>query len=791
MSLKESEEFEEITPESVPRELPVLPLRDVVIFPHMIFPVLVGRDPSIAAITKSIDSNKYIFLCAQRDANEEDLTPQSLYPEGTVAKILQVLKLPNGLMKVLVDGLFQAKSLHLEQMDAGDFTASIQLIQSPVKPDNKLRALVRQLDSLFAEYVKLHRNIPNETLIAYESISEDPSRKLFYVAANILVSVDVKQSILRVETTLKQFYALIEILSNEINILKIEMEIDTKVQENIQQSQRSFFIQEQIRILQRELGSEEDEISSEFADIHQRILDAKLPDEVMEKAMEEFDKLRRMSSMSPEATVTRNYLDWLVGMPWNTFSEDNLQVSHAQEVLDEDHYGLAKPKARILEHIAVLNLIKEMKGQILCFVGPPGVGKTSLGKSIARALGRQFVRIALGGIHDEAEIRGHRRTYIGSMPGKIIQALKRAGTSNPVVLLDEIDKMNANFQGDPASAMLEVLDPEQNHTFSDHYLDVDYDLSKTMFITTANIRYNIPLPLLDRMEIIELPGYLEHEKIEIARRHLVKKQIEMHGLKGYDVRFYKAAIEKILREYTMESGVRNLEREIATVCRKIAKTIVDDLSAKGKKKAAYKITPERIEELLGVPRIKQKRAAKTGKVGSITGLAWTSFGGDILHVDVAIMHGSEKLKLTGSLGDVMKESAHAALSYLRSHAIDLSIPEDFAEKREIHIHIPEGSIPKDGPSAGITMTMAIYSAVSGKSPKGDVAMTGEITLHGDVLAIGGLNEKLLAARRYGMKTILIPQENEKDLKDVSERITKGLKIVPVKTIDEAIPVVFG
>ncbi len=792
---KNSDAIEELTPESIPSILPLLPLRDIVIFPFMIFPVLVGRESSISAVTRALDGDKYVFLTAQRDPNEEALNPENFYTEGTVAKIIQVLKLPNGLMKVLVDGLFQAKALSFTVTSGGDYNVHIQIREARVKPDLKVQALLRQMDALFTEYVKLHRQIPNETLIAYEGLRDDTLRKLFYVAANILVSVETKQNIMRVQPPVKQLYALIEVLTNEINILKIEQEIDSKVQENIHQSQRNFFIQEQIRILQRELGQEDEDLPSELHDLHSKIVNAKMPEPVLEKAFEELDKLKKMSMMSPEATVTRNYLDWLISMPWSLYSEDVLDIRHARQVLDEDHYGLEKPKERILEHIAVLNLVREMKGQILCFVGPPGVGKTSLGKSIARALGRKFVRIALGGVHDEAEIRGHRRTYIGSMPGKIIQAMKKAGTSNPVILLDEIDKMSRDFQGDPASAMLEVLDPEQNHTFNDHYLDVDFDLSRIMFITTANVRYDIPLPLQDRMEIIELPGYLEHEKLEIASRHLIKKQIELHGLKLHKIRFQNPGILKIIREYTMEAGVRNLEREIAHICRKIAKKIIEGRSVSNKplppSAEATIVTPALVEEMLGVPKLRQKMLPKKGSVGSVNGLAWTSFGGDILRVDVTIMKGSDKFTLTGSLGDVMKESAQAALSYLRSHASQLNIPEDFAEKREIHIHIPEGAIPKDGPSAGITMTMAMLSAISGKPARHDVAMTGEITLLGEVLAIGGLNEKLLAARRNGIKTVLIPEDNAKDLKEISEQITSKLTVVPVARIEDALIHVFG
>ena len=579
--------------------------------------------------------------------------------------------------------------------------------------------------------------------------------------------------------------------------MKIEREIDSKVHDNIQKSQRKFFIQEQIKILQDELG--EDDASPELAKLKQEIEKAKMPKEVHAKAVEEFNKLKKTPAMSPEFTVTRNYLDWLTGVPWQKRTKDNLKVDHVKGILDEDHFGLEKPKERILEHIAVLNLVKEMKGQILCLVGPPGVGKTSLAKSIARALGRKFVRISLGGIRDEAEIRGHRRTYIGSMPGKIIQSMKRAGVINPVLLMDEVDKMSMDFHGDPASALLEVLDPEQNSTFSDHYLDVDYDLSHVMFITTANVRYTIPLPLQDRMEIIELSSYLDFEKREIAKRHIIPKQMAEHGLKEKDVTIGDEAINKIVQEYTREAGVRNLEREIASVCRKAAKEIVLSRQKNGhkpgalkkKKHAAIIVDGEKIEKYLGVAKFRSRAAERKPRIGSVTGLAWTSVGGEILEVDVTIMRGPERLTLTGQLGDVMKESAHAALSFIRSNAKALKLKPDFFTKKEIHIHLPEGAIPKDGPSAGITMAMAMVSAISGKHARSDVAMTGEITLRGNVLAIGGLNEKLLAAKRSGIKTVLIPKENEKDLTEIQDAVKDGLKIIPIEKIEDALKYVFG
>jgi ATP-dependent Lon protease len=776
------------TVDNIPTALTILPLRDVVVFPYMIFPVLVGRESSLRAASEALERGKYIMLAAQKNPNVDEPTPDDIYHDGTVARILQMLKLPNGLMKILVDGVVQARVKRF--LSATPFLEAEVLLNKETVPASKeIDALVRHTSTLFNEYVRLSRNVPPEVLMAFESIKE-PQRKLFYMASNVVQSVEVKQRILQIQSLRDQLYELSRILTTEIDILKIEREIDTKVQDNIQKSQRKFFIQEQIRILQDELG--EDEASPELAKLKEEILKAKMPAEANEKAMEEFNKLKKTPPMSPEFTVIRNYLDWLIGVPWHKRTKDNLDVEHVRKILDEDHFGLEKPKERILEHIAVLNLVKEMRGQILCFVGPPGVGKTSLGKSIARALGRKFVRISLGGVRDEAEIRGHRRTYIGSMPGKIIQSMKRAGVINPVMLMDEVDKMSMDFRGDPSAALLEVLDPEQNSSFNDHYLDVDYDLSKVLFITTANVRYNIPLPLQDRMEIIELPGYLDYDKREIAKRHIIPKQLKEHGLEGKTVEFQEAAIEKIITEYTREAGVRNLEREIASVCRKVAKDIVLAKHGNGseKKRKKFLVQETDIERYLGVPKFRKKAAERERLVGSVTGLAWTSVGGDILNVDVTMMRGSEKLTLTGQLGEVMKESAQAALSYIRSNANQLGVPVDFYKGKEIHIHLPEGAIPKDGPSAGLTMALAIVSAASGRKARNDVAMTGEITLRGKVLPIGGLNEKLLAARRSGIRTVLIPQENMKDLAEIPDRVKEGLKIIPVKTIKEAMKYVF-
>ncbi|MHB8905313.1 MAG: endopeptidase La [Melioribacteraceae bacterium] len=785
---KPSDEISSI--ENIPHVLPVLPLRDNVIFPYMIFPVLVGREQSIRAANFALDNSKYIFLAAQKRSNVEEPSKEDIYAEGTIAKIIQILKLPNGLLKILVDGIIQGKILAYTDR-ANFYEAEIEVITPKDEDKREMNALLRQMSSLFKEYVKINKSIPAEAVNAFDNIDE-PDRKLFYVAANINQQIDVKQKILQNFSLRDQLYEVIRLLNSEIEILKIEKEIEGKVQDNIQKTQRKFIIQEQIRILQDELG-EEEETSPDFIKLKERIDKAKMPKSVFDKAVEEFNKLKKTPPSSPESTVIRNYLDWLVDVPWHTKTKDNLDIKNVRKILDEDHFGLDKPKERIVEHIAVLNLVKNMRGQILCFVGPPGVGKTSLGKSIARAIGRNFVRISLGGVRDEAEIRGHRRTYIGSMPGKIIQSMKRAKTINPVMLLDEIDKMSMDFRGDPSSAMLEVLDPEQNHTFNDHYLDIDYDLSQVMFITTANVRYNIPLPLQDRMEIIELPGYLEHEKIQIAKRHIIPKQIAAHGLEKFNIDYQDDAVNKIIMEYTREAGVRNLEREIASVLRKTAREIVSTNSKNGKaikSKKKFPIDSALVEKFLGVPRFRSQKADKELRVGSVTGLAWTSVGGEILQVDATVMTGAEKLTITGQIGNVMKESAQAALSYLRSNAKDFGLDAHFSKGKEIHIHLPEGAIPKDGPSAGITLAMAMYSAISNKPARNDIAMTGEITLRGKVLPIGGLNEKLLAARRNGMKTVLIPKDNEKDLSEIKNEVKEGLKIIPIQTIKEALPYVF-
>jgi ATP-dependent Lon protease len=786
----------------LPTLLPIVPLRDIVIFPYMMYPILAGRESTISAINYSLEREKYIMLVTQKDSKVEDAGPENLYSYGTVAKILQVIKLPNNLIKVLVDGITQAKILNFKQ---GAFLeAEIEYIFPKIDESTELNAVIRQATNMFNDYVTNNRSVAQESLMAYDNIKE-PDRKLYYIASTILVSIQRKQRLLELSTLLEQYYEMIDILSSEIEIFKVEKDIETKINQSMQKNQRRFIVQEQIRILQDELN-DEDETDPDFLKLKEGIKKSKMPKDVKEKAMEEFQKLKKIPPMSPEATVSRNYLDWMVSVPWGIYTSDNLDIEHAKKILDEDHFGLEKPKERILEHIAILNnLERKNKGkknkidlkaraQILCLVGPPGVGKTSLGKSIARALNRKFVRISLGGVRDEAEIRGHRRTYIGSMPGKIIQSMRKAATSNPVILMDEIDKMGMDFRGDPASALLEALDPEQNNTFNDHYLDVDYDLSKVLFITTANVQFQIPLPLQDRMEIIQMPGYLEHEKLEIAARHIIPKLLGEHGLTNDEVEIPEAALKKIINEYTRESGVRNLEREIASLMRKITKELVlkkvKSNGSRSGKQVPLKVTGELVEKYLGVPKFKEKRADKEDKIGSAVGLAWTSMGGDILDIEVSVMPGKEKLTLTGQLGEVMKESAFAGFSFIRSNAKKFGLVNNFFNHKEIHIHIPEGAIPKDGPSAGITMTIAMLSALTGIPIRSDAAMTGEITLRGEILPIGGLNEKLMAARRSGIKTVLIPKENEKDLKEIPDKIKQGLEIITVEKLDDALKYIF-
>ena len=794
----------------LPEELPVLPLKDMVVYPYMIFPILAGRESTIKAINSSIESDKYILLVTQVDEKIEEPTYENLNDTGTVAKILQVLRLPNGLIKVLVDGIAAAK---IKKYHTKEFiTAEVTIKMNSYEDDVELKAYVRKATKLFTEYINNNKNIPQESLVAYENIKE-ADRKFYYIASTLNIETERKQALLEIDDIHKQFEEILYLMTSELEIMNVEKDIDSKIFQTMQKNQRKFIVQEQIRILQEELGDGY-ETDPDLVKLRDQIENVGMPDHVKEKAMEEFGKLKKTPPMSPDFSVLRNYLDWMVNVPWSASTDDNFDLTNAKKILDNDHYGLDKPKDRIIELMAVLKLLKQKniktppKGQILCFVGPPGVGKTSLGKSIAKALDRKFTRISVGGVRDESEIRGHRRTYIGSMPGKIITAMRKAGTSNPVILIDEIDKMSSDFRGDPASAMLEVLDPEQNYAFNDHYLDVDYDLSRVLFITTANVQYNIPLPLQDRMEIIEMRSYLDFEKLQIAKRHIIPKEVTEHGLDENSVVFSDDMILKIINEYTREAGVRNLERELSTVIRKVVKEVVlkNDASGKFKKdkkssdKKAEKnikdeivtVTEEMIHSSLGVPRYKKKTADKIkSKVGSIVGLAWTSVGGDVLHVDVSIMKGASKLTLTGQLGDVMKESAFAGYSFLKANAKKFKIPENYFKDKEIHIHLPEGAIPKDGPSAGITMIMAMLSAITKTPARTDVAMTGEITLRGSVLPIGGLNEKLLAAVRNGIKTVLIPKDNEKDLSEIVSEIKENLKIIPVENVSDGLKHVFG
>lgn len=791
--------------DNVPQKLTILPLRDLVIYPNMIFPVLIGRASSLDALSESVNRDRYIFVVAQKNAGEEDPGFDDIYSYGTVAKVVQVVKLPNNLLKILIEGLYQAKIKKKIKNSAFLEAETIQVGEGFDSTDKEIQASVRHVSDLFHAYVKKEKNLPVDILMAFDTI-EDPLQKLYYAAANVRTKLAQKQAILEKTHIKDQLFELSAILTHELDLLQIEDEIDNKVHETIQKNQKRFYIQEQIKALQKELGDDE-ESYGDLQPLKDELDKVGLPEHVKAKAYEELEKLRKTSSMSPEYSVNRNYLELIAALPWQNKTQDILDIEHVRKILDEDHYDLEKPKDRILEFIAILNLAGSLKRQILCFVGPPGVGKTSLAKSIARALDRKFIRFSLGGVRDEAEIRGHRRTYVGAMPGKIIQSMKKAGTINPVILLDEIDKMTMDFRGDPSAALLEVLDPEQNVNFNDHYLEVDYDLSNVLFITTANVKYDIPLPLLDRMEIIELTSYLENEKLEIAKRHIVPKVIKEFGMEKFKIDFQDDAILKLIREYTREAGVRNLEREIGSVLRKLAKELVinydsttpnerttalkdDSNFYKSFKNKKIKIDASKVESYLKAPKYRDKKEELADKVGVVTGLAWTSVGGDILPVEVTIMPGAEKLTLTGKLGEVMKESAVASLSYIRSNHKSLGVPEDFNKKREIHIHVPEGAIPKDGPSAGITMTIALISAATGKKVKGDVAMTGEITLRGNVLPIGGLKEKLLAAKRMGIKKVLVPFENKRDVIDIDETVKSKLEIVFVKTISEALPHVF-
>jgi len=758
-------------------EIPVLPLRDVVVYPHMVIPLFVGRDKSIVALDLAMNASKKILLIAQQKADLDDPAPEDLYEIGTLATILQLLKLPDGTVKVLVEG---AERAHVDKLIVGDhFSAEITVLEEEQRPDEReIDVLVRAIIAQFEQYVKLNKKVPPEILTSLSGIDE-PGRLADTVAAHMALKLAEKQRILEIRDVKVRLEQMLGVIEGEIDVLQIEKRIRGRVKQQMEKSQREYYLNEQMKAIQKELGEMED-APNELADLENKIENAGMTKEAKEKATSELNKLKLMSPMSAEATVVRNYVDWLLKAPWKKRSKVLRDLSRAEEVLDEDHYGLEKVKERILEYLAVQQRVKRLKGPILCLVGPPGVGKTSLGQSIARATNRKFVRMSLGGVRDEAEIRGHRRTYIGSMPGKIIQNLAKTTVRNPLFLLDEVDKMAMDFRGDPSSALLEVLDPEQNSAFADHYLEVDFDLSDVMFVCTANT-LNIPAPLLDRMEVIRLAGYTEDEKLNIAMRYLVPKQLKENGLKDAELSISKGAVLDIIQHYTREAGVRNLEREISKICRKVVKMLL--LKPRD---ASVRVTPKSMEKYLGVRRFRYGKAEDNDQVGQVTGLAWTEVGGELLTIEAAIVPGKGKLTHTGKLGEVMTESIQAAMTVVRSRAEVLGIDEDFYQKLDVHVHVPEGATPKDGPSAGVGMCTALVSALTDIPVKADVAMTGEITLRGEVLPIGGLKEKLLAAHRGGITTVLIPDENEKDLVEIPKNIKDKLNIVPVKWIDQVL-----
>ncbi len=762
--------------EPLAHSYPVLPLRDIVVFPHMIVPLFVGRDKSVRALEEVMADDKQILLSSQIDPSVDDPTTEGIYRSGVLANVLQLLKLPDGTVKVLVEGRARVRITEFVE-NAAFFEARATLLEETPGDRDSVTALLRSVAEEFERYAKIKKNIPEEALAAVTETRE-PAKLADLVAGHLGLEVAQKQELLETLDVAERLEKVYGLMQGEVSVLQVEKKIKTRVKSQMERTQREYYLNEQMKAIQKELGDGE-EGQNEIAELEERVKNTKLSKEAREKAEAEIKKLKSMSPMSAEATVVRNYLDWMLSIPWGVKSRVKKDLNKAQEVLDKDHYGLEKVKERIVEYLAVQARSQTLKGPILCLVGPPGVGKTSLGKSVAKATGREFIRISLGGVRDESEIRGHRRTYIGSMPGKIIQAMKKAKTTNPLILLDEIDKMGQDFRGDPASAMLEVLDPEQNATFVDHYLEVEYDLSNVMFLTTAN-SYNMPGPLLDRMEIIPLSGYTEDEKREIAKQHLVPKQIKNHALRKGEFSVTDAALTEMVRTYTREAGVRNLEREIAKLARKAVTEII-----KGKTKTV-EVTPERLEDFLGVKRFKYGLAEKEDQVGVVTGLAWTSVGGELLSIEALRLPGKGRMKTTGKLGDVMKESIDAASSFVRSISPELGVKPPKFETLDIHVHVPEGATPKDGPSAGIAMVTSIVSVLTGIPVRKDIAMTGEVTLRGNVLPIGGLKEKLLAALRGGIKTVLIPQDNAKDLPEIPDNVKEGLTIIPVSNVREVL-----
>jgi ATP-dependent Lon protease len=758
--------------------IPVLPLRDIVVFPGMVAPLFVGREKSIQALEYSMSLEKDILLLTQRQAKVDEPSERDLYQIGTAGSILQMLRLPDGTVKVLIEGRFRARVQRFLP-NRTFYLVEVEKVMDLMPNISEQEALVRTVKHAFEGYQKLNKKIPQELVHTINGL-EDPVRLIDSIAPHLGAKLEQKQELLDLTQVSRRLEKLYEIMRGEMEILEIEQRIKGRVKKQMEKTQKDYYLNEQIRAIQKEMG-EQDDFKSELQELEKKIKQKRMSKEANTKIRGELKKLKMMSPMSAEATVVRNYIDWMIALPWYSRTKDKLDIDEAEKILNEDHYGLEKPKERILEYLAVQSLVKKIKGPILCLVGPPGVGKTSLAKSVARATGRNFIRVSLGGVRDEAEIRGHRRTYIGALPGKIIQSLRKAKSNNPVFCLDEVDKMSTDFRGDPSSALLEVLDPEQNFSFNDHYLDVDYDLSEVFFITTANTLYSIPLPLQDRMEIIRLPGYTEPEKLQIARQYLIKKQQEANGLTADNIQLTDNALLTVIRCYTRESGVRNLEREIATLCRKVAKEVV-----RRGKETRVEINASSIQKYLGIPKFRYGETEEKDEIGITTGLAWTEVGGELLLTEVVLMPGRGKLIITGKLGEVMQESAQAALSYVRSRADQLNLPRNFYQKMDIHIHIPEGAIPKDGPSAGITIATSIVSALLRKPVKRKVAMTGEITLRGRVLPIGGLKEKLIAAHRGKVKTVIIPKENEKDLKDIPVKILKALEIIPVEHMDEVL-----
>ncbi len=760
---------------------PVLPLRDVVVFPYMVIPLFVGREKSIKALEQAMEAGKQIVLIAQKDASEDEPSPSSIYDIGTIASILQLLKLPDGTVKVLVEGERRVSIVGFEEIDSM-FTAKTEPLSTSDISEREAEVLMRTVLSEFDQYVKLNNKIPPEILSSLSGL-EDPGRLADTIAAHLSLRIEDKQSILEMVDTRERLEHILGVMESEIDLLQVEKRIRGRVKKQMEKSQREYYLNEQMKAIQKELG-DLDDAPNELEDLTRKIEEAGMSKEAKEKADAELKKLKMMSPMSAEATVVRNYIDWLVQVPWKKRSKTRKDLDAAEAVLDEDHFGLEKVKERILEYLAVQQRIKKIKGPILCLVGPPGVGKTSLGQSIAKATNRKFIRMSLGGVRDEAEIRGHRRTYIGSLPGKVIQNMSKVKTRNPLFMLDEVDKMSTDFRGDPSSALLEVLDPEQNNAFGDHYLEVDYDLSEVMFVATANT-LNIPGPLLDRMEVIRISGYTEDEKVSIARRYLVPKQLKNNGLDENEVSIDDAALTDLVRYYTRESGVRGLEREVSKVFRKIARELLVN-----KDKESVAVTADNLGDYLGVRQYRYGEAEEENRVGQVTGLAWTEVGGELLSIEAVVVPGKGKHNYTGKLGDVMQESIHAAMTVIRSRAESFGIEEDFYQKQDVHVHVPEGATPKDGPSAGIGMCTAILSAITDIPVRSDVAMTGEITLRGEVLPIGGLKEKLLAAHRGGIKTVMIPRDNEKDLADIPQNIKDNLEIKAVQWIDDVLEIAF-